>query len=232
MNPSNIKRHQDKDVKLQIKNIRKVGALGGIVVNKDGVLIDGHRRVMALDIIHKYDGTPGTDYEVKIEQVDFDEQTVKNQMAYMALGNSKADYNLVAKIIDEIDYRDVGITEEDYKRIRELSPVEAPEVGMQSFDDDFISPYEPVTDLDDSDERSVDEIIKEHEEKPKMTKEQVKAEKKHCDDVASNRQENQDLYVFLSFSDLESKFTFCELLGVPATNSMMVKGESVLALIE
>lgn len=230
MNPSNIKRHQDKDIKLQVKNIRKVGALGGIVANKDGMLIDGHRRIQALDIINKYDGTPETDYEVKIERVDFDDKTVKSQMAYMALGNSKADYNLVANIIDDIDYRDVGLSDDDYRRIRELAVPGVPEVGMSDYDEDFIS--SPVTELDDTEDVTSEDIEREHAEKPKMTKDQVKAEKRHCDDVASKRQEEQDLYVFLTFSDLDAKFTFCELLGVPPANSMMVKGEDVLGLIE
>ena len=234
MNPSNIKRHLDKDIKLQVKNIRKVGALGGIVANKDGVLIDGHRRIMALDIINKYDGTPGTDYEVKIEQVDFDEKTVKNQLAYMALGNSKADYNLVANIIDDIDYSEVGISEEDYEKIRQLHNDISSTSRMDDMDDTFITPMErePVTELDASDNYTTEEVIEAHENGPHMTKEQVKGEKAKQDRVASNRQENQDLYVFLSFDNVEDKFTFCELLGVQPTNSMMLKGEDILRLIE
>ena len=233
MNPYNIKRHADKDIKLQVKNIRKVGALGGIVANKDGMLIDGHRRIQALDIINKYDGTPETDYEVKIEQVDFDEKTEKEQMAYMALGNSKADYNLVANIIDDIDYSSVGISEEDYQRIRELQAVEIPDAPMAEMDDTFISQEkEPVTELDNEDTYTNDEIIEKHENQPHMTKEQVKGEKAKQDKVATNRQENQDLYVFLSFENVEQKEIFCELLGVKPTNSMMLPGESVLNLIQ
>ena len=150
----------------------------------------------------------------------------------MAMGNSKADYNLVSKIIDDIDYRDVGISDEDYQRIREIVAVEVPAVGMSSIDDAFITPYQPVTELDDSDEIPVEDIIKAHEEKPKMTKDQVKAEKRKCDDVASSRQEEQDNYIFLKFDNNETKFTFCELLGVAPSNSMMISGESVLALID
>ena len=233
-NPSNIKRHSEKEIKLQVKNIRKNGYLGGIVYNvRSHSLVDGHRRVAALDIIHKYDvETNENDYKIKVEQVDFDEKTEKEQLAYMALGNSKADYNLVANIIDQIDYSSVGLSSEDYQRIREISAVEVPSVGMSSLDDPFITPYQPVTELDDSDEISVEDIIKAHEEKPKMTKEQVKAEKRKCDDVASNRQEEQDNYVFLKFDNNETKFTFCELLGVSPSNSMMISGESVLSLID
>lgn len=229
LNPQNPKNHSDAQVKSQVKNIRKNGYLGGIIWNEQsGNLVDGHRRVLALDIINKYDGTPGTDYAIKVERVSFDKKTELEQLTYSALGNSKADYNLVAKYIGDIDYHEVGISDEDYQRIRELSPAEAP-VGMASYDDEFIS---PVEDLPDDDEKTVDDIIQEHRDKPKMTKEQVKAEKQKCDKVASDRQEVQDLYVFLSFSTLENKVAFCELLELPPTNSMMVPGEKVLGLIE
>lgn len=232
MNPYNPKRHTDKEIKLQVKNIRKVGYLGGIVWCKEsGNCVDGHRRIKALDIINKYDGTPETDYDIKVEVVEFDKETEINQLAFMALGNSKADYNLVANIIDDIDHSAVGISDEDYQRIRELQAVDVPDVGMGEMDDTFISP-EPVTELDDEDQVSTDEIIKQHEEQPHMTKEQVKGEKAKQDRVASNRQENQDLYVFLSFDNVDDKFTFCELLGVQPTNSMMVPGADVLRLIE
>ena len=231
MNPANIKRHSSDDVKRQKKNLREVGFLGGIVWNAaSSRLIDGHRRIEALDLIHKYDGSPETDYEVKVERVEFDDKTEKQQMAYMALGNTKTDYNLVANIIDDIDYRDVGLSDDDYRRIRELAVPDVPEVGMSDYDEAFIS--SPVTELDDTEDVTSEDIEREHAEKPKMTKDQVKAEKRHCDDVASKRQEEQDLYVFLTFSNLDAKFTFCELLGVPPANSMMVKGEDVLGLIE
>lgn len=230
-NEKNIKKHQDKDIKLQVKNIRKIGYIGGIVANSDGTLIDGHRRVAALDIINKYDGTPETDYDIKVELVDFDEKTAKEQMAFMALGNSKADYNLVANIIDDIDYESVGISDEDYQRIRELQGHLEPAVGMSDMDATFISPP-PVTELNDEDTITTEEIIRRHEEQPHMTKEQVKGEKAKQDSVASSRQENQDLYVFLSFDNVEDKFAFCELLGITPTNSMMVPASQVLNLIQ
>ena len=235
-NPANIKKHNEKEIKLQVKNIRKNGYLGGIVWNKtSGRLIDGHRRVAALDIINKYvPDTQENDYKIKVELVEFDEKTEKEQMAYMALGNSKADYNLVANIIDDIDYESVGISEEDYQRIRELHADVIPDVSMGDMDATFITPIErePVTELDDEDQVTTEEIIQHHEEMPHMTKEQVKGEKAKQDRVASNRQENQDLYVFLSFDNVEDKFTFCELLGITPTNSMMVPGSDVLRLIE
>ena len=65
LNPCNPKRHTDKQIAQQKSNIKKVGFLGGIVWNRQtGNLIDGHRRVMALDLIHKYDGSQN-DYDIK-----------------------------------------------------------------------------------------------------------------------------------------------------------------------
>lgn len=96
LNPCNPKRHSDKQIEKQKANIKKVGFLGGIVWNKrTGNLIDGHRRVMALDIINKYDGT-NNDYDIKVEACDLSDKEEKSQLTYMALGNTKADYALVA----------------------------------------------------------------------------------------------------------------------------------------
>ena len=50
LNPINPKRHTDEQIKQQKKNLKKVGFLGGIVWNKNtGNLVDGHRRIQALD---------------------------------------------------------------------------------------------------------------------------------------------------------------------------------------
>ena len=71
LNPFNPKNHSDEEINLQKKNLKKVGFLGGIVWNKTtGRLLDGHRRIKALDLINKYDGT--NDYEIKVECAEFD----------------------------------------------------------------------------------------------------------------------------------------------------------------
>lgn len=227
LNPYNPKRHKDEEVKKQLANFKKTGYLGGIVFNEQtGHLVDGHRRIQAMDIFYKYDGS--NDYEVKVEVVNFDPKTEKEQLTYMALGNTKADYNLVAKYAPDIDPTAAGLSDDDYQKIMQLADRSDVDVPMADYGEMFIA---PVTDLK-KDTETAEDIIQRHEEKPKMTKEQVKAEKDHCDDVAVNRQGCQDLYVFLSFDTLENKQVFCDMLGFIPTNSMMVKGEDVLKLIE
>lgn len=230
-NPQNIKRHSDDQIKLQKKNLKRVGLLGGIVWNASSQhLIDGHRRVMALDEINKYDGSPEKDYDIKVEKVEFDDKTEKSQMAFMALANTKADYNLIAPFINEIDYRDVGLSDYDYQQILSLNEhlVQTPEQGMANYSDAFLSPVEEL----DTDELTNEDIEEIHRNKPKMTKEEVKEQKQHCDNVATNRHSVQDTYVFLSFDNVENKCIFCELMGIEPTNSMMIPGEDVMKLIQ
>ena len=226
LNPFNPKRHTDEQVKLQRKNLKKVGFLGGIVWNEtSGNLIDGHRRIKALDLIHKYDGTPATDYDVKVEAVKMDEKTEKEQMTYMAVGNSKADYNLIAEYANDIDYSNVGLTQEQYNEILNLRQKDGVE-AIPAWDNDFI-----MTELD-VEEKTNDEVQQEIENRPKMTKEQVKAEKKKCDDIATNRHEEADLYVILNFDNEDMRFAFCELLGVPSTPYLNLRGEPVHRLLD
>lgn len=191
-----------------------------------GNLIDGHRRVQAMDLYYKYDGT--NDYDIKVERVAFDSKTEKTQLTYMALGNTKADYNLVAKYAADINPKDAGISDSDYARIMDLVDHSGMTSQMTDFGADFVS---PVTSLK-VDMETNDDIVERHENKPKMTKEQVKGEKAHCDNVANKRQETQDLYVFLSFDTLEAKQAFCDLMGYIPSNSMMVRGEEVLNIIQ
>lgn len=226
LNPYNPKRHTDEQVKLQRKNLKKVGFLGGIVWNEaSGNLIDGHRRIKALDIINKYDGTPATDYEVKVEAVQMDEKTELQQMTYMAVGNSKADYNLIAPYVDQIDYSAVGLSEGEYNEILKLRQTEAVE-AITSWDADF-----GITELEVQ-EKSNEEVQQEIQEKPKMTKEQVKAEKQKCDDVAAKHHEEKDLYIILNFDNEEMKQAFCELLGISDGPFLNLRGEPVRRLLD
>ena len=127
----------------QRKNIKSFGYLGGIVWNqRTGNLIDGHRRVKALDLLNKYDGT--NDYPVKVEVVDFDEKAEKEQMTYMALGSTRPDYQMIADYLPDIDTNLAGIEPYDLAQIESFLPQEpvvveamddliTPEVTMERF---------------------------------------------------------------------------------------------------
>lgn len=243
LNPCNPKVHTDADIKQQKANIKKVGLIGGIQWNETtGNLIDGHKRVMSVDLIQGYDGTPETDYDIKVEAVDFDEKTEKEQLLFMAKSQDPIDYNLVAKnfSIDEIDFKAAGFTEQDTEQIKMLQDdLEASlkESGMDDFSEDFLN--EPMVSVDEpvpmtelpNIEKTSEEIVSEHASKPKMTKEEVKEQKQHCTDVGMKRQEDIDNFIFIDFESLEQKQLFCDMLHMVATSSMRVSGSQVLSLL-
>lgn len=234
LNPYNPKRHTDRQVKQQVANIKANGYLGGIVWNKtSGNLVDGHRRVQALDIIHKYDGTAGTDYLLKVEVVEFDHKTELEQLTYMAIGNSRADYNLVAQYADQIDTAAVGLSEEDYAQLQSLVVTASDIAPMQDFTADLItSPAQPPAaetamtatpayDLGKT-EQTFDEIAAQRAETPHASKEEIQAKKERNLDVTTQRNADRKCYIMLDFDSVEDLQTFCEATGV------MLHGENML----
>lgn len=215
LNPLNPKRHTEESIKLQKKNLQKVGFLGGIVWNRlSGNLIDGHRRVYAMDLLYKYDGN--NDYELKVEVVELDEKTEKEQLTYMAVGNTKADYNLIADYIHDINFKDVGLSEEDYNSILSIADANAnvlqETLGVSTFDD-IISLSPQV------------------EERQPETRDEIRAKKEHQREIAYERQQNEDAYIVLSFSTYEAKVAFCEMLGYNTEEAKYIKGEEVISRI-
>ena len=243
LNPCNPKVHTDADIKQQKANIKKVGLIGGIQWNETtGNLIDGHKRVMSVDLIQGYDGTPETDYDIKVEAVDFDEKTEKEQLLFMAKSQDPIDYNLVAKnfSIDEIDFKAAGFTEQDTEQIKMLQDdLEASlkDSGMDDFSEDFlnepiisVTTPTPMTELPNI-EKTSEEIVAEHAAKLKMTKEEVKDQKQHCTDVGKKRKEDIDNFIFIDFESFEQKQIFCDMLHMEAANSMRISGSQILGLL-
>lgn len=223
LNPVNPKRHTDEAVKLQKKNLQKVGFLGGIVWNEQtGNLIDGHRRVMAMDLHYKYDGTPETDYSLKVEVVSLDEKQEKEQLTYMAVGNTKADIDLIARYAPDIDLSDVGLGADDLAAIGSLvgtADLDIPDIGAELFD------------FNGEDEQGVVADT----EKPEKTKtekiQHVKDMKRQTDKKAEKRAMDEAAYCTLSFSNYDNYLDFIELVGA-MEGDRYIKGERVLEMIE
>jgi hypothetical protein len=221
LNPVNPKRHTEEAVKLQKKNLKKVGFLGGIVWNeRTGNLIDGHRRVMAMDLLYKYDGTPETDYSLKVEAVSLDEKQEKEQLTYMAVGNTKADFDLIARYAPDIDLSDVGLGTEDLASITSLigtADLDIPDIGAELFNFDG----------EESDEEPKPKPQKTQEEKTQH----VKDMKRQTEEKAEERAKDEAAYCTLSFSNYDNYMAFIELVGA-MEGDRYIKGERVLEMIE
>ena len=217
LNPYNPKKHTDKEIKNQLANLKKVGFNGGIKWNKvTGNLIDGHRRIKAMDMYYKYDGSPETDYQVKVEAVEFDEKTEKEQLTYEALGNTRADYSLVAEYINDIDYTNLGLSDYD---INELSnfviDINDYTPQVETYEDLITTPQVEAKDLPNYEDK----------------KEQVKQMKQQVKEKAIERQKNEDAFITLSFSSYEAKSAFCEIIGIDP-DERFAKGENILNMID
>ena len=223
LNPVNPKRHTEDAVKLQKKNLQKVGFLGGIVWNeRTGNLIDGHRRVKAMDLYYKYDGTPETDYTLKVEAVSLDEKQEKEQLTYMAVGNTKADIDLIARYAPDIDLSDVGLGTDDLAAIGSLvgtADLDIPDIGTELFGQDGSG--------DEGEEPKTTETPKTQEQKIQH----VKDMKRQTEEKAEQQAMDEAAYCTLSFTNYDNYLAFVELVGA-MEGDRFIKGERVLEMIE
>ena len=214
LNLLNPKRHTDDKIRFQKLNLQKVGYMGGIVWNEvTGNLIDGHRRIQAMDSYYKYDGTPATDYDVKLEVVHLDEKTEKEQMTYMALGNTKADYNLVSRYVGDIDYRAAGLSNEEFAKMSSIAKAVSNNVKTAITSLDGLIAPRPAAN------------------RQPETREQIRAKKQHQRELAFNRQQDEQAFITVSFSTFENMVGFCEMFGFDPQNTKYVKGEELMAKI-
>ncbi len=223
LNPVNPKRHTEDAVKLQKKNLQKVGFLGGIVWNeRTGNLIDGHRRVKAMDLYYKYDGTPETDYTLKVEAVSLDEKQEKEQLTYMAVGNTKADIDLIARYAPDIDLSDVGLGTDDLAAIGSLvgtADLDIPDIGTE------------LLGFDGEDGQEVENDAKKPEKTAEEKKQHVKEMKRQTEEKAEQQAMDEAAYCILSFSNYDNYLAFVELVGA-MEGDRFIKGERVLEMIE
>lgn len=212
----NPKRHAEERIKQQAKNLKKVGYLGGIVWNETtGNIIDGHRRIKAMDLYYGYDGTPETDYEVKVEVVHMNEQEEKQQLAYMAAGDTKADLDLLAEFAKDIDLDEIGLEQSEIDDILNIAN------GSNEETTDLLA--ELVTPTKKVPEKGTAEY--------EAAKARVKEGKAKTREIAQRDAQNDAAHVTLSFSNYENFVAFCDMMGV-APDVKFVKGEELLQMFE
>lgn len=206
----NPRKENQKVVDELRKNFKKVGFLGGIVWNKTtGNLVGGHKRIQAMDIINKYDGTKETDYKVKVEMVEFDLKTEMEQNVF--LNNKKVqgemDYKLLSVMVSEgIEIHNCGLDNDDLQMLTALVP---------NFE---IGNSEHI-------QKDMELLNKPTEER----KEQIKQLKK---DIKDNIFKDQRVsYVSISFDSWENKCEFMERFGFNS-DDLFIKGELFNDMIE
>jgi len=136
-NPRTISDDARKKLK---KNLQSVGLLGGVVWNvRTGNLVSGHQKVAIMDAVNRYNPETGeNDYEFRVEVVDLDLKTEKEQNLFM---NNKAvqgtyDDDMLRSLLSEIDYTNAGFDDVDLQLLGlgDFGDYDTLNLGIGDFD--------------------------------------------------------------------------------------------------
>lgn len=212
-NPRKLSEESRKTLK---RGIKKFGLVGGIVVNKRTGLtvVSGHQRLTVMDELQKF---PENDYRLRVDVIDVDEKQEKELNILMNNPNAQGswDYDALARLVPDIDYKDAGLTDADLNMI-----------GC-----DFLLQTEEENSLAGALEEMMQPVT-ERKEAEKSARQLERAEKvAHMKDVKQQVKEqaqetaaNMDAYLMLSFDTWEAKAAFCERFGYDP-NMKFIKGE-------
>ena len=216
-NPRTISPEGRKQLK---RSIKKYGVVGGIVVNQftGYTIVGGHQKVSVLDELNKYnEATYENDYNLRVELINVDEKTEKS--LNVALNNPNIggqwDFDALARIVPDIDWKDAGLTDADLNMIGVDFLLQTEEES--SIADALSDMLIPVTE-----QKEADKAAKQLERAEKVA--HMKEVKQQVKENAQRQAENMDAYVMLSFDTYEAKAAFCERFGYnPDMKS--IKGE-------
>ena len=245
-NPRTIDQEGKKALKRSMKNF---GVLGGIIVNRQNnfVIVGGNQKVAIMDEQQKFNpDDPETDYIIRCEVVDMDEKTELE--ALTALNNptigGKYDWQKLAELIPDIDYKNAGLTEEDLSMIGVDYLFQTEEENQLSSDlDDMMAQVDAEHQRDLARQMEQREAIKQAQSEANAQQdaqiaqnalspeEERQAKIDHMKDVkaqvktqAIENAMNQEAYVMISFDNFKNKEEFMSRFGYPA-DLKFIKGE-------
>lgn len=185
------------------KNIKKRSLLGGIVVNFNTMnIVSGHQRIKALDSLHKYEGTPETDYNIIVEVTHLDEKEEKEQNIFMNSTTVQGEFDVekLAVLLPDIDYESAGLSDYDIN----LIIAEAPQINLGD-----------VTEI----QSDIKEMEKPYEERKAAIKEAKEAQKEKA-----HENFDQDPFFSVAFDNYENKAEFLGMFGMDP-DQKFIKGE-------
>jgi len=187
-------------------NIKKNGLMGGIVFNEQtGNLVSGHQRLTILDEINKYyPSDKETDYIVRVEKVDLDPKTEREQNIFMnnTTVMGEFDEDLMRDLIPEIDYQLAGLDDYDLN----LYGIDLSDFENEEIEDEIEELYAPVAQQKEERKQAVKEM-----------KQQIK-------EKAESKAQDMESYVTLSFSSYQAKSAFMQRFGYDPLDKF-IKGE-------
>ena len=207
----NPRKLSDESRKTLKRGIKKFGLVGGIVVNKRTGLtvVSGHQRLSVMDELQKF---PDNDYRIRVDVIDVDEQQEKELNILMNNPNAQGtwDFDALARIVPDIDWKDAGLTDADLNMI-------GVDYLLQTEEENSIADA-----LEDMMQKEAEKATKQLERAEKVA--HMKEVKQQVKENAQKQALDMDAYVMLSFDTYEAKAAFCERFGYDP-DMKFIKGE-------
>jgi hypothetical protein len=192
----NPRKESKKVIEALKKNFKKVGYLGGVVWNKQtGNIVSGHKRIQTMDLVYDY---PQNDYDVKVEQIDVDLQSEKEQNIFMNAADSQGefDFTKLAEMIPDINIEFSGLADETIEMIK----FEVPSFVFGNADE-AKEDFKTLKDKGLSEEE-----LKEARKAKRAKRTQMS--------VDMNAMRNEKNYLIVTFDNMEDKAYICEILNI------------------
>lgn len=206
----NPRRISDAAKKKLRENIKRVGLLDTIVVNKNTMnIVSGHQRIAILDSLERK-----KDYNITVALVDL---TEKEEMEQNLFFNN-------AKAMGEYDPYLLGELFESYDIEVDNTGFELPDLGILGVEVDMAPVYE-AEEPEDEEERELLQL------NGKIYDDSHELRKAIQGYARNENKENVNVFTVLTFSSEENKAAFMEKYGFTAYEKY-IKGEVLDQLIE
>lgn len=220
-NPRKIDEEARKTLK---RGIKRFGLVGGIVVNKRTGLtvVSGHQRLSVMDELQKYNPeTKENDYKIRVDVIDVDEQQEKELNILCNNPNAQGswDYDALARIVPDIDYKSAGLTEADLNMI-------GCDFLLQTEEENNIAGaledmMEPVR---EQNEQEKAQRLAERQAEQAAKIQHMKDVKQQVKESSAKKAEDIEAYIVLSFDTFDNKAAFCQRFGYDPYDKF-IKGE-------
>lgn len=224
----NPRKLSDESRKTLKRGIKKFGLVGGIVVNKRTGLtvVSGHQRLSVMDELQKF---PDNDYRIRVDVIDVDEKQEKELNILMNNPNAQGtwDFDALARIVPDIDYKDAGLTDADLNMIGVDFLLQTEEESSIAYElENMMSPVVEQREAEKAErkaERDAEKAAQEEADRAAKVA-HMKEVKQQVKENAQRQAQDMDAYLMLSFDTFEAKAAFCQRFGYDPYDKF-VKGE-------
>lgn len=235
-NPRTISDEARKKLKA---NLKRVGLLGGIVWNKTtGNIVSGHQKVSVMDEVNRYENG-NNDYNIKVEVVEMDEKTEKEQNLFMNNRSAQGEYDndMLKDMLIDIDYTNAGMDEFDLQMLG-IGEIEEDIISDKFWNEKDVSEEHDLQHLsivtkEGDEDRKTDRSANFYNDTPENQIKRHNEVQKIKDRILDNKTDDGGMlsYVVLSFPTPDARVRFMQTFGY-GEDDKYVDGEEFARKIE